>query len=228
MERSAFWRAEGTGRIKKINARCPERDSWVPSCSNRRTHIGGRHRHQRSVPGRRLAGASTSFELPSSGPRGQAKSMLKTVARLTSPDSQQYYRSSTINRFTESSLRLNKHSNKSGHRELYSGLIRLHVLYHATKQPIFGLEMIQELERHGYRLSPGTMYPLLHGLERKGLLRSARTGSRPNSRLVYRATAAGRTALTVAKDKVRELFSELFEDVIHGGSSSSVKRGTHS
>ena len=119
---------------------------------------------------------------------------------------------------------MKKHPNKSGHRELYSGLIRLHVLYHASKEPIFGLEMIEELERHGYRLSAGTMYPLLHGLENKGLLRSSRTGNRPNSRLVYRATAAGRAALTVAKDKVRELFRELFEDLINAGSSAPAKR----
>ncbi|HLZ43985.1 MAG TPA: PadR family transcriptional regulator [Candidatus Sulfotelmatobacter sp.] len=119
---------------------------------------------------------------------------------------------------------MNKHSNKPGHRELYSGLIRLHVLYHASKEPIFGLEMIEELGRHGYRLSPGTMYPLLHGLEKKGLLRSSRTGRSSNSRLVYRATATGRTALAVAKDKVRELFSELFEDVMNTAGETSAKR----
>jgi PadR family transcriptional regulator PadR len=113
-----------------------------------------------------------------------------------------------------------KHSNKSGHRELYSGLIRLHVLYHASKEPIFGLEMIEELGRHGYSLSPGTMYPLLHGLESKGLLRSSRSGRR----LVYRATAAGRSALTVAKHRVRELFSELFEDVMNTAGETLVKR----
>ena len=118
---------------------------------------------------------------------------------------------------------MKKRSNKSG-RELYSGLIRLHVLYHASKEPVFGLEMIDELARHGYRLSPGTMYPLLHGLEKKGLLRSARTRRRPNSRLVYRATAAGRTALAVAKDKVRELFGELFEDVIVASDTSAKRR----
>jgi DNA-binding PadR family transcriptional regulator len=119
---------------------------------------------------------------------------------------------------------LKKHSNKSGHRELYSGLIRLHVLYHASQEPIFGLEMIEELGRHGYSLSPGTMYPLLHGLEKKGLLRSVRTGRQPNSRLVYRATAAGRAALAVAKNKVRELFSELFEDVLNAAAKRSDKR----
>ena len=119
---------------------------------------------------------------------------------------------------------MSQHSNKSAHRELYSGLIRLHVLYHASKEPIFGLEMIEELARHDYSLSPGTMYPLLHGLENKRLLRSSRIGNRPNSRLVYRATASGRTALAVAKDKLRELFSEVFEDVMNAASEKPAKR----
>ena len=57
-------------------------------------------------------------------------------------------------------------------RDLYSGLIRLHVLHHAAEEPIFGLGMIEELARHGYRISPGSLYPLLHGLEQKGYLRS--------------------------------------------------------
>ena len=58
------------------------------------------------------------------------------------------------------------------HRELYSGLIRLHVLHHAVQEPIFGLGMIEELGRHGYKVSPGMFYPLLHSMEEKGLLRS--------------------------------------------------------
>jgi DNA-binding PadR family transcriptional regulator len=102
---------------------------------------------------------------------------------------------------------------EADHRELYSGLVRLHVLYHAAKQPIFGLQMIEELARHGYRLSPGTLYPVLHGMEQRGLLSSERKGS-ANERRIYRATSEGRRALTIAKRRVRELFRELFEDVL--------------
>ena len=99
------------------------------------------------------------------------------------------------------------------HRELYSGLIRLHVLHHAVKEPIFGLGMIEELGRHGYKVSPGMFYPLLHSMEKRGLLRSQQ-GGRRNDRRVYRATPEGRKALAMAKHRVQELFSELFEDVL--------------
>ena len=54
-------------------------------------------------------------------------------------------------------------------RDLYSGLIRLHVLHHAVEGPIFGLGMIEELARHGYHISPGSLYPLLQGLGEEGL-----------------------------------------------------------
>lgn len=97
-------------------------------------------------------------------------------------------------------------------QELYTGLIRLHILYHATREPIFGLGIIEELARHGYKLSPGTLYPLLHGLEHKGYLRSAEKRDGRQARRMYRATPAGRKALEAAKVKVRELFGELFED----------------
>ena len=57
-------------------------------------------------------------------------------------------------------------------RNLIHGLIRLHILHHAAEGPIFGQAMIDELGRHGYRLSAGTLYPILHGMERQGYLRS--------------------------------------------------------
>jgi DNA-binding PadR family transcriptional regulator len=96
-------------------------------------------------------------------------------------------------------------------RDLYSGLIRLHVLHHAAEEPIFGLGMVEELARHGYRISPGTLYPLLHGLEKKGYLRSTEERNGKSLRKVYHATPMGRKALRAAKNKVRELFGELIE-----------------
>ena len=96
-------------------------------------------------------------------------------------------------------------------RDLYSGLIRLHVLHHAAREPIFGKGMVEELARHGYRISPGTLYPLLHGLEKRGYLKSSEVPAGKSRRKVYRATASGRKALTLAKTKVRELFRELIE-----------------
>ena len=65
-------------------------------------------------------------------------------------------------------------------KDLYGGLIRLHILHHAAEEPVFGLGIIEELRRHGYEMSAGTVYPMLHGLEKKGYLtsRHERTGRR--------------------------------------------------
>ncbi len=96
-------------------------------------------------------------------------------------------------------------------QELFYGLIRIHVLLHAAHEPIFGLAMKEELEHHGYRIGPGTLYPLLHGLERAGLLRAdpKRAGER---RRIYGITPAGKKALAKAQDKVDELHRELHEE----------------
>jgi DNA-binding PadR family transcriptional regulator len=104
-----------------------------------------------------------------------------------------------------------KSKSETDDRDLYSGLLRLHVLHHAVHEPIFGLGMIDELARHGYRISPGSLYPLLHGLEMKGYLRHTVQRNGRSLRRVYRATPLGRKALAAAKSKVRELFRELIE-----------------
>lgn len=97
-------------------------------------------------------------------------------------------------------------------RDLFAGMIRLHVLHHAAKGPIYGLWMIEELGRHGYKLSAGTLYPVLHGLEKKGYLRSREERVGRTVRRLYRATPSGKRALAAAREKVRELFGELLKD----------------
>lgn len=97
-------------------------------------------------------------------------------------------------------------------REIYQAFIRLHILHHAAHEHIFGVGILEELQRHGYRLSPGTLYPMLHRMEGAGLLRSEKQVVAGKVRRLYRTTDVGRDALAQAKDKVRELFGELFED----------------
>ena len=104
-----------------------------------------------------------------------------------------------------------RRSGHANHQELYIGLVRFHVLHHAAQEPVFGLGIIQELGRHGYDLGPGTIYPLLHGMDRRGWLRSKRQLVNGHVRKVYSATAMGRKALTEARHRVRELYEEMCE-----------------
>jgi PadR family transcriptional regulator, regulatory protein PadR len=97
------------------------------------------------------------------------------------------------------------------YQDLYIGLVRVHVLYHAAKEPIFGQGMMDELGRHGYRLGPGTMYPLLHSMERRGWLKVDVSIVAGRRRKCYVATTAGKAALNEAIGRVKELFDEITE-----------------
>jgi PadR family transcriptional regulator PadR len=97
-------------------------------------------------------------------------------------------------------------------RHFFNGFIRLHILYHAAKEPTYGAEITEELIRHGYRLSHGTLYPTLHLLQELGYLRSRTQLVRGRRRKYYRATPTGRKVLDLARQKLQELVSEVIED----------------
>lgn len=97
-------------------------------------------------------------------------------------------------------------------RHFFGGFVRLHLLYHAAKGPICGIEMIAELKWHGYKLSPGTLYPILHHLHEIGCLACDAETVAGKRRKNYRITKKGRKLLIDARAKLRELFSELVED----------------
>lgn len=96
-------------------------------------------------------------------------------------------------------------------RYFYGGFVRLHILYHAANETICGVEMIEELKRHGYKMSPGTLYPILHHLEANGYLTSQDEILRGKRRKNYQITNKGRRLMHGAKAKLRELFSEVIE-----------------
>ncbi len=94
----------------------------------------------------------------------------------------------------------------------YGGFVRLHILYHAAHEIICGVEMIAELKRHGYKMGPGTLYPILHHLEDSGFLASEDEIVRGKRRKNYRITKKGRKLMDDAKAKLRELFAEVIEN----------------
>ena len=97
-------------------------------------------------------------------------------------------------------------------RHFFTGFIRLHILYHAAKEPIYGAEIAEELIRHGYRLSQGTLYPTLHALQDLRYLNCETKLVDGRQRKYYRATAKGRKVLGQARGKLVELITEVVED----------------
>jgi DNA-binding PadR family transcriptional regulator len=92
---------------------------------------------------------------------------------------------------------------------LHSGLIALHILHHAAERPIYGHWMLQELARHGYRVSCGTLYPTLHGLAQGGLLRARQEVAGGRRRKTYSITARGLDHLKDARRRMMELAREV-------------------
>jgi DNA-binding PadR family transcriptional regulator len=96
-------------------------------------------------------------------------------------------------------------------RDFFLGFVKIHILHHAAEAPVYGAAMMVELRRHGYDLGPGTLYPLLHGLERDGLLAREERVVGGKVRKYYAATDEGRRALTEAREKIGELVQEVLE-----------------
>ncbi len=94
-------------------------------------------------------------------------------------------------------------------RKLFLGFIQIHILHHAKKEPVFGSFMIEELKSHGYDISPGTLYPVFHSLERSGHLTVESKNHDGKMRKYYSITKKGEQTLLEAKKKIKELTGEL-------------------
>jgi DNA-binding PadR family transcriptional regulator len=94
-------------------------------------------------------------------------------------------------------------------RDFQRGAVRLHVLHHAALAAVSGAWISEELRHHGYEISPGTLYPLLHDLEEQGLLTSSQRTKDGRVLRYYEATDAGRQVLVQARHALAELAEEL-------------------
>lgn len=95
-------------------------------------------------------------------------------------------------------------------KQFFLGFIKIHILHHADKEPVYGVWIMEELAHHGYKLSPGTLYPILHSLESEGWLSCKRVKT-PDGKIrkYYTTTPSGRAALADAKEKISELVDEV-------------------
>jgi PadR family transcriptional regulator PadR len=109
-------------------------------------------------------------------------------------------------------------------RHLFTGFVRLHVLYHADKEPVCGVDLMEELREHGYEIGPGTLYPMLHDLEEAGFLSSATKIANGKRRKNLRITASGRRLLAQARKQLKELVAEVLDD--NGRTLSATRRRT--
>ena len=96
-------------------------------------------------------------------------------------------------------------------KDFFLGFVRIHILYHASKEPVYGTELIEELGRHGYKISCGTLYPILHRLYDDEYLTLKQENVHGKIRKYYRITAKGRNALKECRYKIRELINEVVE-----------------
>ncbi|KEZ76025.1 PadR family transcriptional regulator [Salinisphaera hydrothermalis] len=96
-------------------------------------------------------------------------------------------------------------------RQFFLGFIKIHILHHAAQQPVYGQALIAELQHHGYEISPGTLYPILHGLEKAGYLTREDRVIAGRRRKYYTATESGAEALAEAREKIRELVDEVVD-----------------
>ena len=94
-------------------------------------------------------------------------------------------------------------------RKLFLGFIQIHILHHAKKEPFYGSWMMEELTHHGYKISSGTLYPILHGLEADGLLITEKRVVEGKARKYYRISPEGEEVLSKAKEKIAELTHEI-------------------
>ncbi|MCW7469523.1 PadR family transcriptional regulator [Leptospira kanakyensis] len=93
--------------------------------------------------------------------------------------------------------------------DFFSSFIKIHILHHCEKEEIYGVWMIEELKEHGYKISPGSLYPLLKNLEDKGFIRSRKEQMGKVMKKFYRITPKGKKELSSAKIKLKELIGEI-------------------
>ncbi len=105
---------------------------------------------------------------------------------------------------------------KAANREILLSFWKVHILHHANEEPVHGQWILTELRRHGYEISPGTLYPMLNRMEHLGWLRcKVDPAGGPRARKDYRLSSQGRKILALIREQLEELYQEVVLEAKH-------------
>lgn len=102
--------------------------------------------------------------------------------------------------------------------KILRGFMHIHILHHASFEPVWGSMIARELAHHGYKVSSGTLYPLLHKMASEGYLVASQQLEAGRKVVTYRNTAKGDAMLQDARSYIKELHDEV---VAHAHSAKS-------
>lgn len=120
---------------------------------------------------------------------------------------------------------MNADDRKVLQREILLGFWKVHILHHATEGAVVGQWMLQELRGHGYEVSPGTLYPIFHRMERLGWLRcEVDSDGGPRAKRSYFITPKGRKVLQAIQRQLNELTGEMEKPPETGGGGAAISK----
>lgn len=94
-------------------------------------------------------------------------------------------------------------------RKIFNGLIYIHILHHGSEDSFYGTWMMEELKEHGYKLSPGTIYPILKAMVEEELLIREDKIVNGKVRKYYKNTEKGNELLIELKKNLKSLVDEV-------------------
>lgn len=98
------------------------------------------------------------------------------------------------------------------YRSFLQGMVRLFILHKAGQGPVYGEALNKAFHRFGYKMSPGSLYPLLHNLEKQRLLHCRIHITRGRVRKYYELTEKGRACLAEMRKELAGLVAEIIFD----------------
>jgi PadR family transcriptional regulator PadR len=91
----------------------------------------------------------------------------------------------------------------------WQGILKFFVLHQAAQAPVYGGKLKKQLQDWDYDISPGSLYPLLHALEKALLLKSRVKIFKGRARKYYDITDEGRIVLAEVHEELADVLARI-------------------